>query len=214
MPFAGHELGRSSRKWHHYRKPAVVMPQGRKRVRGLVIELQTHLQLTRSVPLAVDSPESRIPGRIGRRREVCDGIVENNIVEEVERFGSEFKESLFSEPEMELSENGEIDIVVVLRNKRVHFFAAVGVRRRQRESGRIDPLLLRRVGGNVAVWIANYVHSLLLAAADVLGVLAGSHRVRLPRSLLDNAVERPSPANFGDKLIGGPVQRRLRCECQ
>lgn len=63
----------------------------------LVIKLQTHLQLSRRVPLAGNLPESRVVnGRVRR--------IKHDVVKEVEGLRAELKVSLFSYPQMKLAE--------------------------------------------------------------------------------------------------------------
>lgn len=100
---------------------------------------------------------------------------ENDVVEEIERFGAEFEESRFSQ--MELAEHGHVHVVVVLGYEWVYLFVAIRIPRWRSEGAGIEPLLDRMCP---AVRIANHIHSFLKATAYVLGVAAGGNRVWLP----------------------------------
>ena len=67
------------------------------KVTGSVVELQTHLQLTRGVPLTRDLPEVGVVNTGVRR-------IENHIVEEVEGLSAELEVPLFSNSYVELPE--------------------------------------------------------------------------------------------------------------
>ena len=153
-------------------------------VTKLVIELQTHLQLSRRVPLARDLPESRVVnGRVRR--------VEHDIVEEIEGLRAELKVSLFSNPEVELAEDGHINIVPMLTDPWVHFLIAICVRRWLSEGAGIEPFLLG-VDTRSTVGIPYHVDALLVAATNIFRIAIGGNRVGLPRGDLYDAVERPS----------------------
>ena len=99
----------------------------------------------------------------------------------------------FTEADMERPEHGNVNIFVAVRDIRVHFFIAVRVRRLHREGACIEPLR-RSLEIGPFVRVADHVHPLLEAAANVLRVGAGGYRVRQPGTELDNAIERPSAA--------------------
>ena len=144
---------------------------GRSIVTKLVIEFQTHLQLSRCVPLAGDLSEIRVvDGRVRR--------IKDNIVKEVEGLGAELKVSLLSKPQVELAEDGEINIIPMLPDPWVHFFVAVSVGRLLSKGVCIEPFLLC-VDTVSTVWVTDDVDALLVAATHIFWIAVGGDRVRL-----------------------------------
>ena len=151
---------------------------------ALIVELETHLQLTWHVPLARDLSEIWIVNARVRR-------IENDVVEEVERLGSELEIADFSETQVELSEQRHVNVVPMLPYPWVHFLIAVCIGCLLSEGAGIDPSLLS-MDTFALVRVAHYIDTFLVAAAYVFRVAARGHRVRFPRSDLYYSVECPS----------------------
>ena len=147
----------------------------------LIIEFQTHLQLSRRVPLARDLPEIRVVyGRVRR--------IKDDIVKEVKGLCAELKVSLFSNPQVELAEYGHVNIVPMLPHPWIHFFVAISVGRLLSEGAYVEPLLLR-VYTMSTVWIADYIDTLLIAATHIFRIAVRGNRIGFARSNLHDAVD-------------------------
>src|SRR3954451_17540422 len=126
--------------------------------------------------------------------------VKHDPVEKVEGFGAKFEVSRFTQADMERPEDGKVNILVGVRDIRVHLLIAVRIWCLDRERIRVKPLC-RSVQTGPLVRVAYHVHPLLQAAANVLGVGAVGYRVRQPGTELDNAIDRPSASENSGWLI-------------
>ena len=107
-------------------------------------------------------------------------IAEDNVVEDVECLGAELEESLLAKSDMELPEQGQVEIAAPVGEQDVRLLVAQGIRGGIGKGRGVEPSLWRAASGSQTL-ARNEISALLVISAVVQDGGAGGNRVGVAR---------------------------------